>query len=184
MKKMKAIVKTKEGPGNVELMEMPVPEVKENEVKIKVDCAGICGTDVKIKHGDTWSNPPVILGHEFSGVVEEVGRLVLLLNQEIGRQSETATNPRPLRVLQHGKSTHVPRAAVYWIWNPWGICQLLCCAGGDRPQDSRRCLHGRGGLGRTLCCSCSCSNGQRAFRAHRFGNRHGPGHHLTFDSRS
>ena len=42
MKSMKAIVKTKEGPGNVELMEMPVPEVKENEVKIKVDCAGIC----------------------------------------------------------------------------------------------------------------------------------------------
>lgn len=90
MKKMKAIVKTKEGPGNVELMEMPVPEVKENEVKIKVDCAGICGTDVKIKHGDTWSNPPVILGHEFSGVVEEVGRLVTSVKPGDRVVSETA----------------------------------------------------------------------------------------------
>ncbi|PWM43222.1 MAG: sorbitol dehydrogenase [Clostridiales bacterium] len=70
---MKAIVKLKDGEGNVELINKPEPSVKKNEVKIKVEAVGICGTDVKIKHGTTWSNPPVVLGHELSGVVSEVG---------------------------------------------------------------------------------------------------------------
>ncbi len=70
---MKAIVKLKEGVGNVVLTDRPEPSVKKNEVKIKVEAVGICGTDVKIKHGTTWSNPPVILGHELSGTVAEVG---------------------------------------------------------------------------------------------------------------
>ena len=73
---MKAIVKTKEGVGNVEYLNVPEPSVRDNEVKIKVMAVGICGTDVKIKHGDTWSNPPVILGHELSGVVAEIGKNV------------------------------------------------------------------------------------------------------------
>ena len=67
---MKAIVKLKEGVGNVVLTDRPEPSVKKNEVKIKVEAVGICGTDVKIKHGTTWSNPP---GHELSGTVAEVG---------------------------------------------------------------------------------------------------------------
>ena len=70
---MKAIVKLKEGVGNVVLTDRPEPSVKKNEVKIKVEAVGICGTDVKIKHGTTWSNPPVILGHELSGTVAGVG---------------------------------------------------------------------------------------------------------------
>ncbi|HVI40532.1 MAG TPA: zinc-binding dehydrogenase [Anaerovoracaceae bacterium] len=70
---MKALVKTKEGPGNVQLMEVAEPKAKPGEVKIRVAAVGICGTDIKIYHGDTWSNPPVILGHEYSGIVEEVG---------------------------------------------------------------------------------------------------------------
>lgn len=70
---MKAIVKLKEGVGNVVLTDRPEPSIKKNEVKIKVEAVGICGTDVKIKHGTTWSNPPVILGHELSGTVAEVG---------------------------------------------------------------------------------------------------------------
>ncbi|MDO4552622.1 MAG: zinc-binding dehydrogenase [Bacillota bacterium] len=70
---MKALMKTKEGPGNVSLVETKEPEVGLKDVKIRVAAAGICGTDIKILHNETWSNPPVILGHEFSGVVEEVG---------------------------------------------------------------------------------------------------------------
>ena len=70
---MKAIVKTKVGVGNVEFMNIDEPVLKKNEVKIKVEAVGICGTDIKIKHGDAWSNPPVVLGHELSGVIAEVG---------------------------------------------------------------------------------------------------------------
>ena len=70
---MKAIVKTKEGSGNVELMNIEEPKTGFNDVKIKVEAVGICGTDIKIRHGDAWSNPPVVLGHELSGTVTEVG---------------------------------------------------------------------------------------------------------------
>lgn len=59
--------------------DVPVKEVAPNEVKIKVHFCGICGTDVHIFEGDKGSaavNPPVILGHELSGDVVEVGHEV------------------------------------------------------------------------------------------------------------
>jgi len=70
---LKALVKTEEGVGNVVLKDVIEPRVGAGEVKIRVMAAGICGTDIKIYQGKAWSNPPVILGHEYSGVVEEVG---------------------------------------------------------------------------------------------------------------
>ena len=62
---MKAVVKIREGEGGVELVERPIPEPKPGEVRIRVEAAGVCGTDCKIYKGDAWSNPPVILGHEY-----------------------------------------------------------------------------------------------------------------------
>jgi len=57
----------------------PMPEVKDNEVLIRVKACGVCGTDLHIfagAQGATQCNPPVILGHEFSGIVEAVGAAV------------------------------------------------------------------------------------------------------------
>jgi L-iditol 2-dehydrogenase len=87
---MKAVVKTRVGEGNVELVERPVPEPKPGEVRIRVEAAGVCGTDCKIYKGEAWSNPPVILGHEYSGVVDKLG--VGVTGIEIGARvvSETA----------------------------------------------------------------------------------------------
>lgn len=70
---MKAVVKTKEGAGNIAYMDFPKPELVADTVLIKVAAAGICGTDLKIREGNYWSNPPVVLGHEYSGIVEAVG---------------------------------------------------------------------------------------------------------------
>jgi len=70
---MKALVKTETGSGFVELQDVPIPVPKANEVRIKVASAGICGTDIKIRNGKNWCNPPVILGHEYSGTIVEVG---------------------------------------------------------------------------------------------------------------
>jgi threonine dehydrogenase-like Zn-dependent dehydrogenase len=52
-------------------VEKPVPG--PNDVLVKVDACGICGTDRHLFHGEFPSTPPVILGHEFTGVVEAVG---------------------------------------------------------------------------------------------------------------
>jgi len=70
---MWAVVKQESGDLNVNYFQIKDPNPKANEVKIKVSFSGICGTDVKILHGSTWSNPPVVMGHEFSGIVSEVG---------------------------------------------------------------------------------------------------------------
>ena len=73
---MKALVKTKPGPGGLQLMDLPEPSPGDDEIKVKVYACGVCGTDLHILHGQYPSSPPVTLGHEFSGYVTEVGRYV------------------------------------------------------------------------------------------------------------
>jgi len=70
---LKAVVKFKKGEGNIEIQEVDEPTTGSNEVKIEVKAAGICGTDIHIYHDEFKSNPPVILGHEFCGIIAEVG---------------------------------------------------------------------------------------------------------------
>lgn len=73
---MKALIKTKLGQGNLELLEVNEPEPKSKEVKIKVEYAGICGTDIHIYYDKFPITPPVILGHEFSGTIIDIGKEV------------------------------------------------------------------------------------------------------------
>lgn len=64
------------GNGKFEVREMTFGKPGPHEVFIKNMAAGICGTDVHIFHGEkgaTEVNPPVVLGHEYSGIVEAVG---------------------------------------------------------------------------------------------------------------
>lgn len=59
-----------------ELREVPLRGLKAGEVLVRVMAAGVCGTDVHIYHGEegaTQVNPPVVLGHEYAGIVEAVG---------------------------------------------------------------------------------------------------------------
>lgn len=61
--------------GQIKVKEVPVPAIGENEVLIKVKYTGICGTDWSIYNG--WYSAdklPMIPGHEFSGVIAEVGK--------------------------------------------------------------------------------------------------------------
>ncbi len=51
--------------------DVSVDEKKVGEVLVKVEAAGICGSDRHILHGTYPANYPVILGHEFSGIIEE-----------------------------------------------------------------------------------------------------------------
>jgi L-iditol 2-dehydrogenase len=59
--------------GLVRVEEVPVPEVSDGEVLIKVAACGICGTDIK-KIFHAYVEPPQILGHELAGTVVAVGR--------------------------------------------------------------------------------------------------------------
>ncbi|MGX6977648.1 zinc-dependent alcohol dehydrogenase family protein [Vagococcus elongatus] len=71
---MKALVLTEKE--KITLNEIAKPEISPEEVLVKVSYCGICGTDVHIFHGEPGSaevTPPIILGHEFSGEIIEVG---------------------------------------------------------------------------------------------------------------
>ncbi len=72
---MKALVKYQKGVGNMEIRDVPEPTAGKAQVKIEVKATGICGSDLHIYHDDIAIpvNPPVITGHEFSGVISEVG---------------------------------------------------------------------------------------------------------------
>ena len=73
---MKAVVKKRAEPG-LWLEEVPVPEVKGDHVLIRVLKTSICGTDVHIYNWDAWAQKtipvPMTIGHEFVGVIHQVG---------------------------------------------------------------------------------------------------------------
>lgn len=62
-----------EGPQRAAIKEVPYPNPKPGEVTVQVKRVGICGTDLHIYKGEFISPYPIIPGHEFSGVVHEVG---------------------------------------------------------------------------------------------------------------
>ena len=62
------------GNQSFEVRKEQLPEIGPEDVLVRVAACGVCGTDVHIFYGDKGSaevNPPVVLGHEFSGVVEQ-----------------------------------------------------------------------------------------------------------------
>ena len=70
---MKALVKYASGDGHVDVRDVDDPVCRDDQVKVEVAFCGVCGTDIHVLQ-DTFRNyPPVILGHEISGTVVEVG---------------------------------------------------------------------------------------------------------------
>lgn len=62
------------GKEDLKLKEVPIPKIKENEALVRVRSCGICGTDIHAYHGDFMPEYlPLILGHEFSGDIVELG---------------------------------------------------------------------------------------------------------------
>jgi threonine 3-dehydrogenase len=76
MNSMKALVKAKAAPG-LWLEEVPVPAVGINDVLVRVQKTGICGTDLHIYNWDPWAERtikvPMTIGHEFVGEVVQTG---------------------------------------------------------------------------------------------------------------
>lgn len=89
---MKALVKYYSGPGNVEIRDVQIPTPEAGQVMIEVKEAGICGSDLHIYHSDIAIpvRPPVVMGHEFSGVVTAVGEGVTSCKAGDRVVSETA----------------------------------------------------------------------------------------------
>jgi threonine dehydrogenase-like Zn-dependent dehydrogenase len=70
VEKVKAAVKT--GPSQIEIREFPMPEIAADSALLKMEVAGICGTDVKM-YKEPLRDGPVIMGHENIGYIAKAG---------------------------------------------------------------------------------------------------------------
>lgn len=78
---MRGLVKETAGPGKFQYhTDLPIPQIGDDEVLIKVHCTAICGTDLHIMDWDKWSQSrvvtPIIPGHETAGDIVAVGKNV------------------------------------------------------------------------------------------------------------
>ena len=73
-KMMQAVIKAERAPG-LRLTDWPIPHMGHGEVLVKVKAASICGRNLHIYRWDEWAqnrlNPPFVVGHEITGVIEE-----------------------------------------------------------------------------------------------------------------
>ncbi len=69
----KVLAAVRVGPSRTEIREFPMPDIPEDAALMKMEVAGICGTDVKL-YKTPPSNAPVIMGHENIGIIAKAGR--------------------------------------------------------------------------------------------------------------
>lgn len=75
-----------EKPHVLNVISKPLRALNEGEVLVKVQACGVCGTDVHIVEGTSRSSPPVVLGHEYAGIVSDVakGTTGIVTGQPVG----------------------------------------------------------------------------------------------------
>lgn len=72
----KAKIAVLTGTKKIEVLELPVPKINEDEILVKVEQTGICGTDVHEYKGDPFGYIPIQLGHEGTGTIVKLGKNV------------------------------------------------------------------------------------------------------------
>ena len=79
---MKALVYTQ--PNEMQVLDRPYPSLEANEVVLKIESVGICGSDMHAFHGhDPRRKPGLVLGHEFAGTVEETSSPLFSKGQRV-----------------------------------------------------------------------------------------------------
>ena len=79
---MKALVYTQ--PNEMQILERPYPSLESDEVVLKIQSVGICGSDLHAYHGhDPRRKPGLVLGHEFSGTIEETQSTLFSKGQRV-----------------------------------------------------------------------------------------------------
>ena len=117
---MKALVKYATGVGNMEIREVPEPSPGFGEVKIEVKATGICGSDLHTYHGNIGipMKLPVVTGHEFAGVVVEVGEGVegIEVGERVTAETTFSTCGRCIHCLTGSYNLCLQRRGIgYWL---------------------------------------------------------------------
>ncbi|MFA4016486.1 MAG: hypothetical protein RUDDFDWM_001596 [Candidatus Fervidibacterota bacterium] len=128
---MKALVWT--APNEIELLELPIPEPNANEALIKVKWCGICGSEVESFLSAKRRRPPLIMGHEFSGVVEAIGEGI----NDLSVGESVVINPLipcgQCYFCLNGQSNICPKRKLISMHRAGGFAEYVCVP--------RRCLY-------------------------------------------
>jgi len=95
---LKAVVKFKDGKNGWEIRDIPRSVPKEDEVEIKVEMLSVCGSELHLYHDNHYYKPPVVVGHEFSGVISRVGKNVN--KWQVGERVVCENHTRSCRVCE------------------------------------------------------------------------------------
>lgn len=134
MEMMKAAVVEK--PEVLVIKQVPVPTINDNEVLIKIKYTGICGTDWSIYKGFYSSDKlPLIPGHEFSGVIEQVGknakglkvgeRVTADINMSCGHCFYCRRGQKLMCKEFHQLGIHVDGTFADYVKAPWELVHVL-----------------------------------------------------------
>jgi 2-desacetyl-2-hydroxyethyl bacteriochlorophyllide A dehydrogenase len=125
---MKALLKVAPQPGALELREVPRPTPRPDEVVLQVAGASICGSDLHMVHWHPmaqWMKTPVILGHEFAGVVSETGSEVRAFRPGDAVSVESVIWCGRCPPCRAGKTNVCNERRLFGIHEPGGIAEAV-----------------------------------------------------------
>ena len=114
------------GIGNIKVEDVPVPEIGEGDILLKVLSCAICGTDLRIyRHGHKKVKPPHIIGHEVSGIIEKVGKKVE--NYKVGEKVLLVTEVgcNTCEWCLEGRKNLCPEMKAFGYHYPGGFAQFM-----------------------------------------------------------
>jgi len=120
---MKALVYKK--PKTLIYTDVPKPKIKAHEVLLKIKSVGICGTDLHIYSGGMNLPTPLIMGHEFSGLIETVGNKVTHLKPGDRVVGEHVISCHKCYYCLKGKPNLCLNARVIGLHRPGALAEYL-----------------------------------------------------------
>lgn len=120
---MKALIY--QGPRLLKSVQLPTPSVRPDEVLIRVKSVGICGTDLHIYNGGTDVQPGVVIGHEFSGEVVQVGSRVRKLKKGDRVVAEHVISCKVCHYCVRGKPNLCLQAQVIGLHRNGALAEFL-----------------------------------------------------------
>ena len=150
-----ALVKYGSHDGDVEIREMPLPQMRSDRVRLRVDAAGVCGSDLHMwRHHHSWAiKLPLVLGHEFCGVIEEVGDDVQ--GFEVGQRVACETAAEVCHRCNYclsGNYNLCPQRLGYGALIDGAFTEQVVVRPRDSPPRPRQCTVGTRGTDRADLC--------------------------------
>jgi L-iditol 2-dehydrogenase len=125
---MKALMKVEPAPGALEIRDAPRPTPRADEVVIQVAAASICGSDLHMADWHPmarWMKTPVILGHEFAGIITEVGAAVRDLRSGDAVAVESVIWCGRCSSCRAGKTNVCNERRLFGIHEPGGLAEAV-----------------------------------------------------------